>query len=200
MCVVPLIRGQVVRCGRRGANGTLSADGTWGHKSAICATTANRAMAADGAQRRKSADETGGEKVTATYKQMFRVGLLLVSFMLFFFPYEYAVGRTVYLLWKGLLCLASLGYTVAVLASPRHISPCWVLFLLFYVDYYLISGLISQTGKLPGINISDRQIQIPAIPAIMISPSAFCDIYHNFLLIICCITCIVISIKRVNNG
>ena len=83
--------------------------------------------------------------MTATYKQMFRVGLLLVSFMLFFFPYEYAVGRTVYLLWKGLLCLVSLGYTVAALASPRRISLCWVLFLLFYVDYYLISGLISQT-------------------------------------------------------
>ncbi len=83
--------------------------------------------------------------MTATYKQVFRVGLLLVSFILFFFPYEYAVGRMVYLLWKGLLCLASLGYTVAVLASPRRISSCWVLFLLFYVDYYLISGLISQT-------------------------------------------------------
>ena len=38
------------------------------------------------------------KNVTATYKQVFRVGLLLVSFMLFFFPYEYAVGRTVYLL------------------------------------------------------------------------------------------------------
>ncbi len=85
------------------------------------------------------------KNVTATYKQLFRAGLLLVSFMLFFFPYEYAVGRTVYLLWKGLLCLVSLGYTVAVLASPRRISLCWVLFLLFYVDYYLISGLISQT-------------------------------------------------------